>query len=74
LTDSEVQSLIVDPNNTQTLYAGTSGGVFKSTDGGTGWAASSTGLTGSDVWSLAIDSSGILYAGTYGNGLFRLAP
>ena len=34
---SEANTLLVDPNNTQTVYAGTSFGVFKSTDGGASW-------------------------------------
>jgi len=31
----DVSVLVIDPVNTDTLYAGTGGGVFKSTDGGT---------------------------------------
>ena len=54
--------------------AGTNEGVVcKSSDGGASWAASSSGLTDSIVYSLAIDPSGTLYAVTE-NGLFRLAP
>jgi hypothetical protein len=77
LTDSIVYSLAIDPGNPQTLYAGTvNGGAFKSSDGGASWAASSSGLPNSpysDVWTLVIDSSGILYALTSA-GLFRMAP
>jgi hypothetical protein len=49
LTDSDVQSLVIDPVNDQTLYCTTySGGVFKSTDGAASWTWSSDG-TGASV-------------------------
>src|SRR5262249_25879505 len=32
-----IQSLAIDPQNSTTLYAGTSSGVFKSIDGGLSW-------------------------------------
>ena len=57
----------VDPLNGQTCYAATAkGGVFKSTDGGQHWFASSTGLLNLSVTMLAIDptDSALLYATT----------
>lgn len=48
------------------LYAGTSGGVYCSEDGGESWKLA--GLAHSEVWVLAV-LEGILLAGT-GNGLF----
>jgi photosystem II stability/assembly factor-like uncharacterized protein len=48
------------------------GVVCKSSNGGASWAAFSSGLPNSPV-SVAIDSSGILYAVT-ANGVFRMAP
>ena len=69
--------LAIDPGNPQTLYAGIVGdGICKSTNGGAGWTASSSGLPNSPysyVFSLAIDPSGTLYAVT-ANGVFRMAP
>ena len=55
-----------------TLYAGTAGGVFKSSDGGESWAAANTGLTNLSVQALAINPTtpATLYAGT-GGGVFR---
>src|SRR3989449_3553889 len=55
-------ALAIDPLTPTTLYAGTSGGVFKSTDGGASWSAS--GLI--NVSALAIDplTPTTLYAGT----------
>jgi photosystem II stability/assembly factor-like uncharacterized protein len=53
------------------LYAGTSGGVYRSTDGGENWEAASVGLEGVFVSSLVMDSrDGTLYAGTSG-GVYR---
>src|SRR5262245_840364 len=77
--DSHVQGVTIDPQNPKTLYAVTGdhtgvGAVFKSTDGGDSWSDLSTGLTGvsRDVRALAVDplTSAILYAGTYGRGVF----
>ena len=57
--------IIVDPTNSQIMYAGSpGGGVYKSTDGGTTWNQSNTGLTSLTIWALAISASspGTLYA------------
>jgi len=62
-----VYSLAIGSNNT--VYAGTNGGVFKSTDG-TNWTAINSGLTVAKVYSLAIDSRDTVYAGTY-DGIFK---
>ena len=63
-----VQALAIDPVTPTTLYAGTDGGVFKSTNGGGNWNAVNTGLSDTYVAALAIDPSTptTLYAGTYG--------
>ena len=65
-----VYKLVVAPSSHRTLYAGTYGGVFKSTDGGGSWQA--TTLAGFDVHDLAVHPSlpGTVYAGTRG-GVFR---
>ena len=68
-------ALAIDPQTPTTLYAGGTGGVFKSTDGGESWSAVSSGLTDLRVSSLAIDpkTPTTLYAGTSGSGVFRSA-
>jgi|GEM_PF-1721267 len=57
------------------LFAGTSGGVFKSTDGGASWSAVNTGLTNLYVRALALSPGYVtdrtLFAGTYGGGAFK---
>ena len=45
LTNTDVLALAIDPATPATLYAGTGGGVFKSTNGGGEWGAVNTGLT-----------------------------
>jgi len=62
-----------DPSAPATLYAGTGGGVFKSSNGGQSWTAVNAGLTNTYVITLAIDPSApaTLYAGTNSGGVFR---
>jgi len=54
------------------LFAGTNAGVFRSTDGGTSWAAVNSGLTATLILDVAIDpqNASTLYAATY-NGLVK---
>ena len=67
-----VQVLNADPANASTLYAGTLAGVFKSTDGGKTWVASSQGLSNKDITALAVSpsQSNRLYCGTWGKGIY----
>jgi len=73
----QVRALLADNRNPNVLYAGMVndkefGGVFVSRDAGERWAQLSNGLNGRDVFTLAQDEKGNLYAGTNA-GLFRLA-
>ena len=52
------------------LFAGTNGGVFLSTNSGTSWTAVNTGLTNTVVNALAVSGSN-LFAGTAGGGVWR---
>jgi hypothetical protein len=67
----DIRSLAIDPVNTQTIYAGTNNGVFKSTDGGTNWIKSV--LTNTYVFSLVIDPTNtqVIYAGTRGGSIIK---
>jgi len=54
------------------IYAGSGRGqVFRSTNDGDSWLLLGAGLAGVWVLSLAVDSSGYLFAGTEGAGVFR---
>ena len=68
------QALAIDPSSPATLYAGEyGGGVFKSSNGGTSWSASSSGLTNLGVLCIVIDPSNTanLYVGTAKGGVFK---
>jgi len=66
-------TLAIDPLITTTLYAGSQGGVFKSTNGGENWGAVNVGLTASTIFDLAIDpvAPSTIYAGTWDGGVFK---
>lgn len=68
-SDVAIYDLAVDPTNSQRIYVGTSGGVYRSTDGGASWNAANLGLenyTNSGplpIQAVAVDSIGTIYAG-----------
>ena len=72
-TNPVVNSLTIDPLNTNTIYVGTTSGVYKSNDGGAQWTGVNNGLTYSEVNALAIDPKTLstVYAGTDGGGIFK---
>jgi len=51
------------------LFAGTSGGVYRSTNNGASWKAANSGLPNAYVYSLAFNGKN-LFAGTNGYGIF----
>ena len=70
-----VYTLALDPLTPDTLYAGTDGGIFKTTDGGDSWRDISAGIEGpytGYISAFAVDplDPNILYAGTL-DGLFK---
>ncbi len=69
LADAAITALAIDPEDPEVAYAGTAGGVFKST--GDDWFA--TGLTDTSITALAIDplAPATVYAGTGGDGVFK---
>ncbi len=56
-----IQKIVINPLNTQTLYAATSDGVYKSLDGGATWSLSLTVPAAMDIVINPIDTS-VLYA------------
>src|SRR6476619_4470562 len=69
----DVTALTLDPRHPSTLFAGVTGGVFKSTDGGRHWQINSAGLpTSAIVRALRVDPqlSARVYAATSG-GVFE---
>ncbi|MFL5799528.1 MAG: WD40/YVTN/BNR-like repeat-containing protein [Actinomycetota bacterium] len=76
LPDVPVNAFVVDPANSNDLYAGTDIGVFASTDGGTTWAPYGTGLPVVAVFDMAIAQPGtvneVLRVGTHGKGAWEI--
>lgn len=70
-----INVILVDPANSQTLYVASTNGVFRSVDGGLNWGAAGAN-SGGDVRSLVLDTTSpvgarILYAGITNRGVFR---
>jgi len=67
-----VNTLIIDSNNPDTIYAGTDGGAYISFDGGQTWGQVNDGLLGATVvYSIAVDKDSNVYAATP-YGIFKL--
>jgi photosystem II stability/assembly factor-like uncharacterized protein len=70
--DISVNAFVIDPANSNHLYAGTDRGVFYSPDGGASWSLYGTGLPDVAVFDLAISSDGHLRAATHGRGFYEI--
>jgi photosystem II stability/assembly factor-like uncharacterized protein len=71
---TSVNGFVVDPLNTQNLFASTDQGVYASTDGGNTWALYGTGLPDVEVFDLKLQSPGrVLRAATHGLGVFEIS-
>jgi hypothetical protein len=71
-TETIVTALISDSSGT--VFAGClygSSGVFRSTNNGETWTPINEGLTSTNIQALAINSNGLIFAGTQGSGIFR---
>ncbi len=74
LPQAPVNDLIVDPQNSAFLYAGTDFGVFVSQDYGASWSVLGEGLPMSAVFDLQfIPATRELVAGTHGRGMWKQA-
>jgi photosystem II stability/assembly factor-like uncharacterized protein len=72
IPDVPANAFVVDPINSNNLYAGTDIGVYSSTDGGATWAPFSTGLPVVAVFDLAIQNTHrVLRAATHGRGIWE---
>ena len=65
-SDCIVKALSSDARRPEVVYAGTNMGLYRSDDGGAGWRLLDTPMTGSMVWSAAIDpvDPNVMFAGT----------
>jgi hypothetical protein len=74
--DVPVHCIVVDPNNSSTLYIGTDLGVLVSTDGGATWNKENTGFVNAPTEWLTFNTVGgvtSLFAFTHGRGVWRVA-
>lgn len=55
LQGPSVQALAASPVDPQVVYAGTSNGIYRTTNGGTSWARVDAGLANTDVVALAVN-------------------
>jgi photosystem II stability/assembly factor-like uncharacterized protein len=62
---TEIISVVIDPHQPQTLYAGGTQGLFKSQDGGLSWQKTGRELDGQTIFALMVDRArpDWLYAG-----------
>ncbi|MDI6766813.1 MAG: T9SS type A sorting domain-containing protein, partial [Bacteroidota bacterium] len=59
-------SSVITKNDT--IFVGAMPGIFKSTDNGVNWIL--CGLNNINIWSLAINDNGHIFAGTYSKGIY----
>jgi uncharacterized protein (TIGR03437 family) len=75
LPDIPVETILVDPTDSNKLYLGTDVGVFASFDGGNTWVRDDDPFANVIVMNLVLDGSGAartLYAFTYGRGVWSV--
>ncbi|MGB3341709.1 MAG: T9SS type A sorting domain-containing protein [bacterium] len=70
-TTGYAYTIEIDPVNSNIVYIGGDGGIYKTINAGTSWSGASTGITGI-VYDMAInpDNTSVLYAGT-ANGMYK---
>jgi hypothetical protein len=71
LPDIPVSSLLIDPNNTSHVLAGTDLGVFETLNNGTTWTQRNTGLANVSVTDLDLRGDGYVFAATHGRGMYK---
>jgi photosystem II stability/assembly factor-like uncharacterized protein len=69
----EARAFLVDPRNSDVIYAGTQDGPYRSTDGGERWERLGFPERNAVVWSMAFDphDPNVMYAGTAPVALYR---
>jgi len=71
---ASINSLAIDPTNSQNVYAATTNGLYQTTNAGGSWSVVNNGYLAS-AWltALSIDSTGVVYAGADnpGNSVYQ---
>ncbi|HYR76212.1 MAG TPA: hypothetical protein VEM96_10250 [Pyrinomonadaceae bacterium] len=69
-----INALVVDPSNSNNIFAGTDIGVYNSTDGGLNWAPFGVGLPRSAVFDMKIQNTNrLLRVATHGRGMWEIS-
>ncbi|GAC1508215.1 MAG: exo-alpha-sialidase [Chloroflexota bacterium] len=63
--------IVINPKDSNSVYTGTDGGLFHSTDGGQNWKDLNKGLGTLQFTGLSVSTNGAIYAGTQDNGTFK---
>ncbi len=72
LPDVPVNTLVIDPNNSNDIYAGTDIGVYRSSDGGASWLPFVTGMPVVAVFDIGIQQfNRTLRCATHGRGIWE---
>jgi hypothetical protein len=72
IPDVPVNGFVVDPLNSNNLYAGTDIGVYNSTDGGNTWNPYGTGLPRVAVFDLKVTAKRTVRIATHGRGMWEI--
>ncbi|MGK7902088.1 MAG: hypothetical protein AB4352_11890 [Hormoscilla sp.] len=70
LKNADVRALVRE-THTGSLFVGTHNGIFRSRDEGKNWVEMNRGLTNIDIYSLAVNEKGYLFAGATEGNVFR---
>jgi len=69
-----VNAVVVDPSNSNNIFAGTDIGVYNSTDGGLNWVPFGIGLPRSAVFDIKIQNTNrLLRVATHGRGMWEIS-
>jgi photosystem II stability/assembly factor-like uncharacterized protein len=69
----DYHKIVFAPSNSNTIYVGCDGGIYKSTNGGTNWFSANSGLATIQLYRIASHPSNknIIFGGAQDNGNFR---
>jgi len=67
-----VSAFLIDPDDSNVLYAGTDIGVYVSNDGGTNWVPFGSGLPRVAVFDIAKTAGGLIRIATHGRGMWQI--
>ncbi|KPL13870.1 MAG: hypothetical protein AMS26_12785 [Bacteroides sp. SM23_62] len=70
MTNDDVNCLAIN-NNNGTIYAGTTNGLYQTTDNGDNWTEINTGLPSNYILSIEINTAGVIFMSVSSEGVYR---